>query len=567
MSVRDLAPDATLSNDSDRPADGWLNVGNANDGNGGTYAYVDSFVSGGPATFRLVAHLDLAYVLSELTIVDPTYSPAPTDGYTVEVSDDGSSWTSTPATQSAVTIGGQGGTSLVLDDEPEASWVRLSFTHAGGFFFNRRITTWAILGDDVPDDGPSPPSPPDVIHPMPPAHAILEIYVGDPLGARWDEALWDVDTWAGSGWVDVTPQGVFAVVSWGVDRPERGILADTVAGTWEVATFDPERILDPSNADSPYVGFLVPGLPIRLSHRSRIIRTGIVQTMRYTFSSGTGRIRATDKVALAAQATVPADTILSDTLHQRARDAIAAGGIDLAVEPTPGGTPIPLSPAPEGEASVWSVIADAAREVHYLPYLDENAMLRFARYSRPLYQGAEITGARLEDLEVEVSDDALVSVVRATDPDDGDIERRITPLPRYGEHVYSRDGTTINADAWAEAILVDRGSAALQWTAGRIRSETADEVEYAARRRINEVLTILVAEQSPTVEVRARILGARVRVEDFGRYGGPTWEWYFQTVTAAAEPLVDDDDGFTVLVDDDDGVTPLYPDGVVTTDA
>lgn len=431
----------------------------------------------------------------------------------------------------------------------------------------------AALGlEGAAGSGGADPEPPPY-EPPEPANAILEIYVAEPGADRWDVALWDTGVWAASAWVSITPWSIFADVAWGADRGEAGILADTAAGVWTVETYDPDRVLDPSNPDSPFAPELVPGLPIRLSHRGRIIRTGRVDRLWYSFEDQGGRLTSSDAVADAQRARVPADSVLSDTLRARARDAIAAAGLALQVESDPPGGDPPLAPQDIGDYSVWAVIAYSAREVLHVPWIDNHGVLRFRAWADGLARGAVIAAPELIDLATWTSDEDLYSVVRVDDWTAAITqERRATPLPRYGERVHSRTLPTINGGAWAEAVLADRRDQSLRYRPGDIRPETADAVERLAQLETLEDVTLSLPAEDPAVEVRARILGIRVRAVDETTEevaGEPIvrtrWRWNLITTVAAAAPLVGDGtDPPEFLHADQDPAQFLYPDGVTS---
>lgn len=430
------------------------------------------------------------------------------------------------------------------------------------------VTAVFVSSDFVPDPDPDPdPEPPDYVPPEP-ARALLEIYVPAEGAARWGEALWGVDTWSTSVWTDVTPQGITADVSWGAPAADRGILAPVEAGKWTVTTYDPDRKLDPANAESPYYPHVRSQLPIRISHRGYVIRRGVVDFVQYRYEDDGGMIRATDNVAVLAAAEVPEDTALADTLWARAADVIAASGVRVPMVPTPRGVDPAVSAWEPGTFRAWEIIRQSAAEIMHVPYIDNLGNLGFRAWSNPWDTDAEVGAPEMVGLFAESSDDGLVSVVIVNDDGEGEIERRITPTPRYGQRVHRRSLLTIDGDAYAEAVLADRGAPALRWRPGGIRPLDAASVEYWAHRRTNELVTIVHDYTDPVVEVRARILGMRVYVRDKGGQLGTDWRFYLACSTEAVEPLVADPlplgtPNNLYLVDDDDGAF-LFPDGVYT---
>jgi hypothetical protein len=403
-----------------------------------------------------------------------------------------------------------------------------------------------------PAAGPITPPVDPGYDPPEPGGALLEIYATSPGAYRWDEANWDEAVWSSSSWQDVTPEGIRVVIQWGAQRPELGILADTEAGAWNVEVYDPDRILDPANADSQFVSDLKPGLPIRLSHRGVVIRRGVVESIGHSYIDDRGQIRATDAIATLVLADVPFDTALGDTLRERARTAISAAGIVVPVEPDPpSGDPV-LSPWDETEEgappttghTAWEWIADAARQVLHVPYIDREGVLRFRDYLNPLARGRTLASPELVNLLSLVQVQGQYSIVQARETvADGSalIERRLTPLPRYGARIHTRDDPTPDAADWAEAVLADRGHAGLRWVPGELYPLTADSVELLATIEPLELVSLQHLEADPPVAVNARVLGGTVTV--IGKKDSAAiWRFRFETAQAPNEPLVEDGD-------------------------
>lgn len=414
-------------------------------------------------------------------------------------------------------------------------------------------------GDPI---GEIPPyEPPDV------PNAILEIYVTDPDGARWGSALWGEDVWAAAGWVSITPWSIRADVTFGATRAEAGILHTQDPAHWDVETWDPDRVLDPSNEDSIFYPQLVAGLPIRLSAGGRIIRTGRCERIWYSHEGKGGRISATDSISRLANVRVPEDTILSnDGPRTRAQEAIAATGLDVDTgfamlngDPT-------LSDAPSGDFTAWQVIERAARELLAIVYVDKDDRLRWRSWSRPLERGSEVSSPEMIGLHTWTGWEGLYSVVRVLDDATATvIERRVTPTPPYGERVHERTDNTINGEAWTEAVLADRKDAALRFVPGDIRPRNAESVDALAALEIMEDITISYDEADPPVNVAARILGMRVTAVDETREPFEVrtrWRWRLITTLVSLEPLTEDGAPSVFLTSDQDATQFLYPDGV-----
>ena len=289
-----------------------------------------------------------------------------------------------------------------------------------------------------------------------PGKAILEIYAHDEDASRWGTATWATGAatgtegiWSAAGWQDVTPEGVNAHIIWGSRSPESGILAKQNAASWNVETYDPDRILDPGNFDSPFYPQLVAGLPIRISHDALVIRTGYIDRIAYKHKDPDyrGQLLCTDTIALLNQAMVPEDSILGNTMIERVQDAISAAGVAVGGIPLPPTTPTghsvsPLDTDNPRERSVWDHVTAVTEEKLFMCFVRADAGLAFRQWGFPIDRGREITAANLEDLEAISHDEGLYSVVRVqgSDPDLPPIEREVAPLPRYGRRVYERDG-------------------------------------------------------------------------------------------------------------------------------
>ena len=179
---------------------------------------------------------------------------------------------------------------------------------------------------------------------LPPLPAIgrarIEIFGPAPGSAKWGEALWGISTWPGLGWNDITPQSMVATVTWGADDPA-GVLTVPAAGSWTVNTYDPERILDPSNGQSPYATTIRPGKPIRLAYVNesgthRVVRQGLIDEVKYDLVTAKGSLRGTDQVQLMVGAHLPegqhTDPLMPTTLRARAQYVINKAGLGSLVK-------------------------------------------------------------------------------------------------------------------------------------------------------------------------------------------------------------------------------------------
>lgn len=418
--------------------------------------------------------------------------------------------------------------------------VRLDVTNASGTDF---VTHDVSVTDVPPYEAPSP------------GLAILEIYVNDPAGPKWDEATWDGANWGDARWVDVTPQGVQCRIQWGSTRPEQGILAVPEAANWFVSFYDPNRLLDPANEDSPYWPDLRPGLPIRIRHRGITVKTGQADVISHAMVDDTSTVRGSDIISLMARAMVPDATILSNTLVARAQDAIAAAGLSINVSRAgmARGDAVgitddpPLGAQLDGERTVWQHILDAAQSVLWMPFVTRDNDLHFRSYSVPVNAGKALASPNLVDLQSIVDTAGLYSEVHVqqTVADGGAvITRAITPPPWFGRRIFERTEETPDSDTWADTVLADRSLNTLRWAPGDVVPFTADQVEYFAVLQPVELVALQMTETSPTIDASAIILGGTI--EAVGKQDDSA-RWRF-TFEAAASSLVTGD-------------APLYADG------
>jgi PKD repeat protein len=389
---------------------------------------------------------------------------------------------------------------------------------------------------------------------VPPSGATIEIFATDPGSYRWDIAHWDVATWGASSWQDVTPESVSASVQWGTTQAELGILSVTDAGNWNIQTFDPDRILDPGNPDSPFAAQLVPGLPIRLLHRNIVVRTGIADVISYSMADKGGQIRCSDNISLLARSTVPKDsTLMPNTLRARARRAILVAGADVRVEPNPPGADPVLAAWIPAEENAWQTIQEAAQQVLHVPFIDRVGILRFRPYRSPLKRGLEFASPELTDIITIQQVSGLFSVVRAqqTAADGGlVIERRVVPTPRYGERVTQRTDPTPKAAAWAEAVLLDRQSQTVR-SAGTVRPLDAKSLETLALVQTGEFVQMVDVEATPPIQSGASVLGGTINV--VARVNKEaSWTFEFEVTKASDEPL-SVDGAFPVVFIEPDG--------------
>ncbi len=429
-------------------------------------------------------------------------------------------------------------------DEPGTYTVTLTATNAFGSDDESKTAIISVLSV--------------LFEPPLPALALVEIYAAEAGAARWDYVNWDEAVWSSSAWQDVTPQSVEAVITWGSTRPEMGILSKPNAGAWAITTYDPTRILDPANEEGPYFADLEPNMPVRITHRGIVIKQGLAESIEFEYATGIGRLRVYDNIALMANAQVPPDTMLSDTLYARAVDAIAAAGLSVQVLTVPpsGDPAVYAWTTGVNEWSVWQWITDAAEQTMHVAYIDNVGRLGFRAWASPLARGRTLDATNLIGLASLTQWNGLYSVVRAYDGATMQ-ERALTPPPRYGARIYERSDATIDAETWAEAVLADRAFSALRWVPGELYPLTADDVEHFATIEAVELVGLSHGYTDPEVLANLIIVGGEIRLTAKKEEEA---KWWF-TYEAAQTPLVplstEDETGFLT---DEDSLGYLYPD-------
>jgi len=369
---------------------------------------------------------------------------------------------------------------------------------------------------------------------LPPLPAVLrsaiEIFGPPPGAMRWgtEDAIWGGPgvTWAAPDWQNVTPQSMNARVSWGADTVQ-GVLSIPAAGDWTVTTYDPGRILDPSNNESPYSSALHPGNPVRLRFvatdgtLSRVVRQGKIDTISFNIDTLQGSLRATDGVAGLVAARIPKATAgAPSTLRAMARWAIGIAGVTATVEPDPidGDTGLPVPDPPIGspltdEASVWQWLLTGALDALHAVWMDNNQVLRFRSFGSPRDLGLTLggdDGIAFDDLDTESSLQGVYSRIIAFSsaaPTTPISKRDDESYGKFGDTFFQRDRPVADGNFWATSVLADRSRSDLTYRVGTLRPQTERQLADLIDAGMADIAHIFVNSVVPPIAIDGRILG------------------------------------------------------------
>jgi hypothetical protein len=363
---------------------------------------------------------------------------------------------------------------------------------------------------------------------LPPLPAIgsarIEIFGPSAGAAKWDEGKWDSATWPGVDWLDITPESVAVTVSWGADDPS-GVLTVPAAGSWLVHTYDPQRLLDPSNGSSDFATSIRPGKPIRVSYinaigERKIVRQGLIDEVDFDLTKLTGTLRGTDSVQLLVAAKVPENqTGVPLTLRALARHLISKVGLTLLVpvEATPDGEiDPPVGPVVANEVSTWQHILTASLDALYAVWMDRTGTLRFRSFGNPQdagFQAGGVDGIPISTMQTQASlqgvfthivafdDSAPTVAVEAIDND------KVTV---YGDLTLKREQPVPDARVWVDSVLADRSGASLQYVPGTLYPQTEDDLESIITLGMVDIAHLVVDAVDPTIDIAARVLGGKI---------------------------------------------------------
>jgi len=352
----------------------------------------------------------------------------------------------------------------------------------------------------------------------------IQIWAPDPGAAKWDEAFWDVGTWMSNTWQVITPLSMAVRVTWGADDPT-GVLTIPAAGSWVINTYDPKRLLDPSNGQSPYATAIRPGKPIQVYYFAGTgvypsVRAGIIDEVEYDIDTQRGTLRGTDMVQFMVNAVLSAgQTGAPTTLRARAAWAIAKAGLTglVPVEPVPeGDTDPPVGPVVAVEAPVWTHILTAALDALYAVWMDRTGMLRFRSFGNPRDVGLTIggpDGIPVKNLKAAGTLQGVFTHIigfNASAPTVAveaiDVEKKNL----YGDIALKRDQPVPDARVWVDSVLADRAGASLQYSPGTLYPRTIEELESILDLGMIDIAHISVPSVDPDIDIAPRVLGGTI---------------------------------------------------------
>lgn len=363
---------------------------------------------------------------------------------------------------------------------------------------------------------------------LPPLPAIGRVRIelfGPPTGegAKWDEAHWDVDVWEGAGWQDITPESLNVQITWGTDD-NMGALSVCSAGSWQVATYDPTRLLDPANYDSPFAGFLQPGGMVRVLFNQEVVRVGFIDEIAFDIGVKTGSIRATDGVSLMVKAKVPAGLAHAAevplTLRAFARYMLAKASVDyirVEADPVPpAGYDPAIGLAIDEEASVWQQITAAALDALHAVWLDRDGMLRFRYFGSPRQSNVRVggdIGIPIDEVQTRLSMEGVFNhaIARYYSLDEVWHEaKKQDSVDLYGDLLIRRERPIPNSAEWVDQILQDRGAASVQYDIGTLRPRTQVEVSQILSLGMVDKVGLHVTKHGTPINRDVIVLGGSI---------------------------------------------------------
>jgi hypothetical protein len=380
----------------------------------------------------------------------------------------------------------------------------------------------------------------------------LQLFAPSPTSARWDSATWDGGLWASPSWQTVSCDVNEASFVRGV-TDEAGVLSQSASGPMDLSTIDPNRELDPSNADSPFFGSVVPGTAIRLVGGSASLApvwTGWIDEATHDVAAERGRIRCVDGIAQLAQAQLPDGQVLPNTLRARVRAIVTAVGL-VGVVPVVAEDPTdpdaaadpPVAPHPGKAIAAWTAIQNAALDALTLVWLDPSGTLRFTSWGgfpdasvalgcAPVGETGVWIGG-LSTIQYGASSAAIRNRVRAYSSGTtwSPYSDDVPSIAKYGARPLDVDRVVPDFANWSTRILADRADAGLAVTLGEVRPYTGAELDALLSMRAAgpSIVRVADADHGTPIDDRVGLVGTA------GRFTPAGWSFRYVTMIPRAE--------------------------------
>ena len=353
------------------------------------------------------------------------------------------------------------------------------------------------------------------------------------------------DGYLGS-WVEVTCQIVSAKTVWGSATSD-GLLTQGKPGFLEFETYDPERILDPTNTQGPFYTILKPGLWARLSYDDGASRTIIaharVDSIEHEIVSKSGRVRANDWVSWFANQQFPNDVLgtLSgwtshNTAHAFASALIAHINnvvsldefqlpvtVEAAARPvyiTPVETPFQIgNPGPV----IWSHFTDMLEAQFFYAWVDRANVLRFRDKRTPQLPGIKlgIHGPLVLNFGSFITAAGVLNLIENKAQTDYRQDRR--SVDEWGIRSYRaiRDWPSFawnpaTEPEWLDLMIAEQATPSLQALPFQIWPATPAELKQLIAVQAMDLMTMEFDVPTPPVELFSRCVGGQISVEPEG---------------------------------------------------
>ena len=129
-----------------------------------------------------------------------------------------------------------------------------------------------------------------------------------------------IELFISGAWVDLTCDTTSATWEWGAPEP-MGPLTECEGGTLRVSMYDPDRKYDPDNPDSPLLGVVKVGLPMRVTVDAAPAWTGALQSWSWDRASMIADLNAFDPIGMLSMRALPERQTLAPVVATTASQA------------------------------------------------------------------------------------------------------------------------------------------------------------------------------------------------------------------------------------------------------